>query len=326
MSVIKCYFNDSYIPLFKNMIYSAVLYKNAATDFNVVICVPQSSSDRGPFLEGEGLSIDGKALVADFCKAIGVSLSFEELRTDETIFYSEEFKKNFAVVNHVPYSSLIARLIMFMNATQDFIYLDVDLIMQPGWDEIFMEHPKEKNTVLMAAKNHYRANLNKRGHPEHPQYWIMEDSTNTDDYFNSGVIKYFYENWKSQYFTMKLLQLLNRIESGEIKVWLSDQDVLNSISRDHVEILDQYYNVMVHTMGADITNQYFSIEKHRQPRILHFIGGTKPNVFDEEFKNRVVHMIDSNSLNKFHDHAQNYFYIYFFIHNQRLLWEGLNNL
>jgi lipopolysaccharide biosynthesis glycosyltransferase len=134
------------------------------------------------------------------------------------------------------------------------------------------------------------------------------------------------KNWKSQYFTIKLLQLLNRIESEEIKVWLSDQDVLNSISRDHVEILDQYYNVMVHTMGADITNQYFSIEKHRQPRILHFIGATKPNVFDEELKNKVVHMIDSNSLNKFHDHAQNYFYIYFFIHNQRLLWEGFNNL
>jgi hypothetical protein len=53
----------------------------------------------------------------------------------------------------------------------------------------------------MAAKNHYRDNLKERGHPEHPQYWIMENSTNTDDYFNSGVMKYFYENWKSQDFT-----------------------------------------------------------------------------------------------------------------------------
>jgi len=310
------------------MIYSALLYKSAATDFDLVICLPQSTSDldRGPFLEGEGLSSEGKTLVAEFCNVIGLNFSFEELRTEESIFYSEEFKKNFAVLNHVPYSSLIARLIMFINAKKDFIYLDVDLIMQPGWDEIFTEYPKEKNTVLMAAKNHYRDNLKERANPEHPQYWIMENSTNTDDYFNSGVMKYFYENWKSQNFTTKLLQLLKRIENGELKVWLSDQDVLNSISRDHVEILNQNYNVMVHSMAGDITNEYFSIDKHRQPRILHFVGGTKPNAFDEEFKNRVIRMIDWNSSNKFHDHAQNFFYIYFFMHNQRLLWEGFHNL
>jgi lipopolysaccharide biosynthesis glycosyltransferase len=310
------------------MIYSAMLYKSAATDFNIVICVPQSSGDRerGPFLEGEGLSAEGKTLVAEFCNIIGVSFSFEELRTEEPIFYSEEFKKNFAVFDQVPYSSLIARLIMFINAKKDFIYLDVDLIMQPGWDEILTEYPKEKNTVLMAAKNHYRVHLKERDNPEHPEYWVMENSTNSDNYFNSGVMKYFYENWKSQNFTIKLLQLLKRIEDGELKVWLPDQDVLNSISRDHVEILDQEYNVMVHSDAGDITNEYFSIDKHRWPRILHFVGGTKPNAFDEEFKNRVIRMIDWNSSNKFHDHAQNFFYIYFFIHNQRLLWEGFHNL
>ena len=57
------------------MIYSAILYKSADTDFDVVICVPQSPSDkeRGPFLEGEGLTAEGKTLVAEFCNVIGVS-------------------------------------------------------------------------------------------------------------------------------------------------------------------------------------------------------------------------------------------------------------
>ena len=44
MRIIKLYFDDNYIPLFKNMLYSAMLYKKESTVFYLVIGISESQS------------------------------------------------------------------------------------------------------------------------------------------------------------------------------------------------------------------------------------------------------------------------------------------
>jgi len=308
------------------MLYSAMLYKKESTNFNLVIGISESKSSNpnSPFSSNEGLTAEGRSQVSKFCEAIGANLTFEKIETSEPIFHSNDFRRNFAVMHHIPYASLVARLIMMMNASEEFLYLDVDLIMQPGWDELLTIEPVEKKTALMGVKNSMRINLDQRANPDHPQFWVMSDETNTDDYFNTGVMKFFPKAWKSEELSNKLILLLGRIESGELKVRFSDQDVLNPTVRNNFELLDKNFNVMVHTLSGDIVNTFALLNKSHHPKILHYTGNIKPNEFDEAYKDRVVHLIDHNCSHGFHDHAQNYFYIYFFIHNQRLLWERYN--
>jgi len=161
---------------------------------------------------------------------------------------------------------------MMMNAKESFLYLDVDLIMQPGWDKILTIEPKHTTTELMAAKNSHRIDLDERGNPEYPQHWVMQNESNTDNYFNSGVIKFFPSAWKSQELSKKLISLLRSVESGELKVRFSDQDVLNQIVRNNFELLDQNLNVMVNTLPGNIVNQYSLLERKHYPKILHYTG------------------------------------------------------
>jgi lipopolysaccharide biosynthesis glycosyltransferase len=322
MPTIKLYFDDNYIPLFKNMLYSATLYKQPNTNFDLVIGVEykgQNSDD--PENQIGGLTPKGQDAVLKFCKQIGVLVVFEEVLSNEEIFSNTDFQRNFSTMQHIPYDSLVARLKMLLAARQDFYYFDVDLIMQPGWDSIFTIKPQDSDTVLMAAQNSFRKNLDKRADFEHPQHWVMSDKSNKDNYFNAGVIKFLYEPWNEHKMSKNLLSLLNKIKRGELSSQYADQDVLNHVTKNNCELLDQTFNVMVHPGGGDPINYYYSLKEKYHPKILHFVGGWKSHTMEQSQKDEIIHVIDYNCDNGFLDHAQNYFYVNFFVQNQRKIFE-----
>jgi lipopolysaccharide biosynthesis glycosyltransferase len=322
MPTIKLYFDDNYIPLFKNMLYSAMLYKEPNTNFDLVIGVEynrQNSDD--PENQIGGLTPKGQDAVLKFCQQIGVLVVFEEVLSSEEIFSDTDFQRNFSTMQHIPYHSIVARLKMALESRQDFYYFDVDLIMQPGWDSIFTIEPQDSGTVLMAARDSHRKNFNKRADLEHPQHWVMSDKSNKDNYFNSGVIKFLYKPWNEHKISEKLISLLNKIKRGELNSEFGDQDVLNHVTKNNCELLDQTFNVLVHMRGGDPINHYYSLEKKYHPKILHYVGGEKPHTIGQSRKDEYIHLIDSNCDNGFLDHTQNYYYTYFFIQNQRKLFE-----
>jgi lipopolysaccharide biosynthesis glycosyltransferase len=314
MPTVKTYFDDNYIPLFKNMLYSAILYKEDTTSFDLVIGIEQKN-------QTGGLTLEGQDSVLSFCRMIGVSVVFEELISSNEIFTSLDFRSNFSTMPHIPYDSLVARLKMMLNAREDFYYFDVDLIMQEGWDRIFSIEPQNTGTVIMASKNSHRRDLDLRADFEHPQHWVMSDKSNKDHYFNAGIIKFISKSWDEGEFNDKLLSLLTKIEKSEIICQFADQDILNHLARNNFELLDQTFNVMVHTWGGDPVNNYYSVEKKHHPKILHYVGGDKLHKIGVDRKDQIIHLLDSNCEMGFVDHAQNYFYTYFFIQNQRKLFE-----
>jgi len=321
MPTIKLCFDDNYIPLFKNMLYSAMLYKEQDTNFDLVIGVANKRQNPDDSeTQVDGLTPNGQDAVLKFCRLIGVSVTFEEILSSEEVFTSADFKRNFATMKHIPYFSFIARLIMFINATEDFVYLDVDLIMQPGWDSIFTIEPQNSSTAIMAANDCNRSSLELlRSATEHPQHWVMSDTTN--HYMNSGVMKFNYKAWNEYTISNKLISLLKKIERGEVTTQFSDQDVLNHVTQNNFELLDQTFNVLVAPWGGSSINNYYSLEKKNHPKILHYVGGVKPHAIGQSEKDEMIKIADFNCDKGFLDHAQNYFYIAFFIQNQRKLFE-----
>jgi len=326
MPTVKLYFDDNYIPLFKNMLYSAMLYKEQATNFDLVIGVEnkRQNPDDSETQIG-GLTQNGKDVVLKFCRLIGVSVTFEEILSSEEVFASEDFQRNLSTcetIQHIPYFSFIARLIMFINATEDFVYLDVDLIMQPGWDSIFSIKPQNPNTAVMAANDCYQSSLELlRSNTEHPQHWVVSEKSNQDLYFNSGVMKFIYKAWNENKNSDKLISLLKKIERGEVATEFGDQDVLNHVTQNDFELLDQTFNVLVHPWAGGPINNYYSLDKKNHPKILHYVGGVKPHTVGQSEKDELIHTADFNCENGYLDHTHNYFYTAFFIQNQRKLFE-----
>jgi hypothetical protein len=78
---------------------------------------------------------------------------------------------------------------------------------------------------------------------------------------------------------------------------------------------------MVHPGGGDPINNYSSLEKKYHPKILHFVGGWKSHTMEQSQKDEIIHLTDYNCNNGFVDHAQNYFYVNFFVQNQRKIFE-----
>jgi lipopolysaccharide biosynthesis glycosyltransferase len=150
----------------------------------------------------------------------------------------------------------------------------------------------------------------------------MSDKSNKDNYFNAGVIKFLYEPWSEHKMSENLLSLLDKIKTGELSSKYADQDILNHVTQNNFELLDQTFNVLVHLWGGDPINNYSSLEKKYHPKILHFIGGWKAHTMEQSQKDQIIHLTDYNCDNGFLDHAQNYFYTNFFIQNQRKIFEA----
>ena len=315
---IKVFFDDRYIPLFKNMLYSAVLYKKPGTNIQLDIGIWRSSEENA--IRGV-LSREGQIEVASFCQKIGIDHEFTDLApvADKYDFIRLEL---LAGISHIPPASILARLFFVLEATEDFLYLDVDLILQLGWDELLETSPQSSDTCLMAAPDRAEELWKQRNDPNHSQYWILNGADHRR-YFNAGVFRFVYKGWVSKNRSALLIDCLKKIQNRELSVNHGDQDILNYVANGYLEILETTFNSQIF---ADLKfkyqpNKYSYPDQKYSPKILHFITFEKPAFFDLEKKRMYLQISDNNSRGGYAERTENFFYMYFFIENQRILWE-----
>jgi lipopolysaccharide biosynthesis glycosyltransferase len=163
--------------------------------------------------------------------------------------------------------------LLFLDALdEDFVWLDSDLILKPGWERIFdlgddkeLGGKKIKYPVIRAAKDR-EATVNQHKFKNTNGAYLK----NPQNYFNCGVMWLSPSNWKK----FKLDQTWQDVVRRESELGLEfiDQDILNYLLHDKVEIMSKRLNY--------ITGDYYV----KDPLITHFAGYPKPWVLSPKAK------------------------------------------
>jgi lipopolysaccharide biosynthesis glycosyltransferase len=163
--------------------------------------------------------------------------------------------------------------LLFLDALdEDFVWLDSDLILKPGWEKIFdLGGDKElggktiKHPVIRAAKDR-AATVNQHKFKNRNGAYLK----NPQNYFNCGVMWLSPSNWKK----FKLDEVWQDVVRRESELGLEfiDQDILNYLLHDKVEIMSKRLNY--------ITGDFYV----QDPLITHFAGYPKPWVLSPKAK------------------------------------------
>jgi lipopolysaccharide biosynthesis glycosyltransferase len=305
--IIKVYFDEKFLEPFESMIYSAMLYKKMTTEIHLEVGLWGD--------QGQNLSPKSRNRVTKICKLLGISQIFSPLN----VFTSRQFA-SFGKV--IPLDSNLARLDFCLNATQDFLFLDVDLILQTGWDELLSFADTPQNAVISAVPDRYADQIvNERSRLEHKQNWVISKEQDDDFYFNGGVFVFHHRNWHAKLLNEELVRVLLLIEEGKIETQYGDQDILNYVTRGLKHKLPSKYNVMVtKSVGRFSINSHFIPSSDEQPCILHYAGSDKPWRFSIEDFNKIFSWSHDNSSKGYVGHLHNFYLPYFFTQNQRKIW------
>jgi lipopolysaccharide biosynthesis glycosyltransferase len=304
---IKVYFDDHYLEPFENMIYSATLYKKKSTVINLEVGLWGK--------QAMNLSATSRNRIEKICSALEVSQKFLTL---------EEFEENsFDTLGKIiPLDANLARLDFCLNSKEDFLHLDVDLIMQPGWDELLNLFNLEEGSAISAVPNNDAwGNVSERTDSNHPQHWVTKVKNDSNFYFNAGVFIFHHRTWNSENLSELLKSTLADVASGKIQTQFGDQDILNFVTNGFKNSLPSKYNLQVNeNVGESAINSFFIPNTELQPRILHYAGPSKPWKFETEHMAAINRVNDYNSKQGYVDTLMNFFTPYFFIQNQRRIW------
>lgn len=308
---IKLYFDDTYIEPFKNLIYSAMTYKLPETLIALEIGLWSSAE--------YGLSPKGREEISRFLEKFRVEYQFTDIQYPFS-----------SMVTTIPFDSSMAKLLFCLTATDNFIYMDVDMLCLQGWDEILRKDFLESNSgfdaispsvagAAIAAVPDSFHNIPKD--PEDNQFWILEEGQDNDWYFNAGFFLFNSLEWKSDNLTGELTETLDNVFSGRIKTRVGDQDILNYVARYSKYRLPEKYNAIV-TPTVGRQNPFLDPLLDTQPRILHFAGAYKPWLMDLALKSNLDEWDKQNSQVSRETLRMQYYYLYFVIEAQRKMWEN----
>jgi len=295
---IKVYFDDNYLEAFKNMIYSAVISKKHQTELVLEV---------GLWGElGSNLSAESRSSILDFCRRLGVEVDFLPLRHFSDRLQSESYGER------IPIDSLFARLSMLIESDSDFLYLDVDILLQPGWDDLLTLPSTDPSIAILGVQD----------------LWLKHHGMTQDEkfggfYINSGVFVCFYERWRDHALSQVLIRTVSKVDESEIHIRnsLYDQDILNIVSEKHKGLLDKTFNCQISPAQNGPSSDYYRLSANYHPKIVHFIGGVKPFYELGKTKFDIFNMADSNANLGYIDSVMHYYYLYYFFQNQRKIWE-----
>jgi len=229
--------DDNYLLPLLVMAFSAK--KNSIDDFEIIVGYDKNR-----------LSASNREIISK-CFEI-----FEIPHQLESFSLSADFVDN----RHISATTFL-RLLMFDSIYGNVLWLDVDLICLPEWDEIFTEYAAEmERNIICAAKN----NLD---YPEE----ILATTNNMalqvmgENYFNTGVALVNCDLWRREKIDKNWPYLHSNYE--EFGFQFSDQCIINFACVDYYKILSSKYNSLAATQKRN------PIEGRR---ILHFAGWFKP--------------------------------------------------
>lgn len=191
----------------------------------------------------EGFSPSNLKLIQSQTRMLDVSVEVERIPIDRSHFDN----------GHISRASMI-RLKIPDYVQQNFVYLDLDLLLKSGWDEVIGNIPRQH---VLGARRH----------------WGMEEvdwmrSSNhavkrsQGRYFNAGVLTVNYDLWKLRGWSNKVSEATQQY--SELGFQWSDQCILNYVAEGNYEQLPEMYNC---NAGERIIGS---------PVIIHFAGSQKP--------------------------------------------------
>jgi len=199
--------------------------------------------------------------MSEYAKHLGIKLEILDLELPQDLL--EQLGKM-----AIGYISLL-----FLDALEeDFVWLDSDLLLRPGWERIFhLQGDKElggksiKYPVIRAAKD--REVTVKQHKIKNTNGAFLK---NPQNYFNCGVMWLSPSNWKKFKLNHAWQDVVRR--ESELGLEFIDQDILNYLLHDKVEIMSKRLNY--------ITGDFYV----QDPLITHFAGYPKPWVLSGKAK------------------------------------------
>jgi lipopolysaccharide biosynthesis glycosyltransferase len=170
-----------------------------------------------------------------------------------------------AVFEHHFNLTVYARLFLMDLMEEDFLWLDADLLLMPGWDNIFLEVGdfETSDTVIYGVVDakRTREKLEKKGN--------LALLRSGDRYVNSGVLKIRTGNWKklkATHFWQDMAQ-----NPSKYNFTLMDQDIINYLCSGKVSLLQSGFNQIVGNL-VDVQQRIF---------VKHYAGPPKPWKLDK---------------------------------------------
>jgi lipopolysaccharide biosynthesis glycosyltransferase len=151
--------------------------------------------------------------------------------------------------------------LLFLDALkEDFVWLDSDLILEPGWEKIFeFEKPKNpKLSVVIRAVPDRKVTVEQLKKKGRNGAYLL----NSEKYFNCGMMWLSPKMWKKLKFNLAWQDVIR--QGPKLGLEFIDQDVLNYLLHDYVEILPKKFNYMPGDFDF------------ASPVITHFAGYPKP--------------------------------------------------
>jgi lipopolysaccharide biosynthesis glycosyltransferase len=151
--------------------------------------------------------------------------------------------------------------LLFLDALkEDFVWLDSDLILAPGWEKIFeiKKSNKSKRATIIRAVPDRQVTVEQLKKKGSNGAYLM----NPGNYFNCGMMWLSPKEWKRLNFDSAWQDVIRRGPKHGLE--FIDQDVLNYLLCDYAEMLPKKFNYM----PGDF---YLSA-----PVITHFAGYPKP--------------------------------------------------
>ena len=196
------------------------------------------------------LSETNRIFLSDVLNILEIDFEFREIVIDIHSVYDD-------YLTEITY----ARLYFADEMESDFLWVDADIILRNGWDEVFrIGFSKPSSFVLMASKDPITLDTS-----------ALKETRNTavkragSNYFNAGFIYIDIHEWQNLGFqqTWKILQS----KYSYLGFQYQDQCVLNYLLFGNVLILGNEFNQLV-KQGVRIQSN--------QPKVLHYSGGDKP--------------------------------------------------
>ena len=237
--------DDKYLWPWMVMVYSAAL-NSEDKNFRIVIAN----------LNGM-LSKESTIIAQKFVKSLGLSLEIINIETSLNPAFDHHF-------NLTVYS----RLFLMDKLEEDFTWFDADLLLMPGWDQIFLgfgSQGKKKKVIsgVLDSKITRQRLLKNRN---------QAFERTAGNYVNTGVIKICTKEWKQLYKVVYWQEMALNLEKYGLS--LPDQDVLNYLCADHIRLLPAGFNYIV---GDEIS--------FREPIFIkHYAGWPKPWRLDKKGK------------------------------------------
>ena len=149
---------------------------------------------------------------------------------------------------------------------EEFVWLDSDLILKPGWEKIFDKSKHLSSRTVIRAVPDRQVTVDQLRKTGSNGAFLL----NSDNYFNCGMMWLSSKNWKKLKFDNQWQDVIRR--GPKLGLEFIDQDILNYLLHDNVELIPKEFNYMPGDFHLS------------QPLITHFAGYPKPWVMSPRAK------------------------------------------